>query len=158
MRRTIMVIGALMLMMASVPAATAAPADGNGNKEVIDLDFSFPITCDNGTELDVHIGGWYQIKEFKGNGNKNIDHSVVHVEFTLTNAEGDTFSYLDVGTDRLSVDTDGNLVLQIIGRLSDAFGLGFSINGQVVVVNFELASTSGNPGPPLDEQACAALT
>ena len=158
MRKTIMVIGALMLMMASVPAAAATPADGDGNKDVIDLDFSFPFLCENVTELDVHIGGWYQIMEFNGNGNRNINQSIVHAEFTLTNAEGDTFSFLDVGTDRLSVDKDGNLVLQIIGRVSDVAGLGFSINGQAVLVNFELDSTSGNPGPPLAELACAALT
>ena len=158
MRKTIIVMGALVLMMASMPAAQAVPADGNGNKEVIDLDFAFPFTCDNGTVLDVHIGRWYQILEFNGNGYKNINQATVHVEFTLTNAEGDTFSCLDVGTDRLSVDKDGNLVLQIIGRVSDVFELGFSINGQAILVNFELDSTSGNPGPPLDEQACAALT
>jgi hypothetical protein len=158
MRKTIIAAGALVLMMASVPAATAAPADGNGNKEVLDLDFSLPITCDNGTELGLHVGGWLQIMEFGGNGNKNIDHATVHVEFEYTNADGGTFAYLDVGTDRLSVDKDGNLVFQIIGRVSDAFGLGFSINGQVVLVNFNLDSTSGNLGPSADEQACNALS
>ena len=158
MRRTIVLIGVMMMTLALMPATLAAPSDGNGNKDVIDLDLSFPITCDNGTELDVHIGGWYQIMEFNGNGNKNIDHTTVHVEFTLTNAEGEAFSYLDVGTDRLSVDKDGNLVLQIIGRVSDVLGLGFSVSGQAVLVNFELDSTSGNAGPPADEQACTALT
>lgn len=158
MRKTILLIGVMMLTMALMPAAVAAPSDGNGNQDVIDLDLSFPITCDNGTELDLHLGGWIQFKEFNGESNKNIDHTIVHIEFTFTNSAGDTFSYLDVGTDRLSVDKDGNLVLQILGRVSDVLGLGFSIIGQAVLVNFELDSTSGNVGPSADDQACATLT
>jgi hypothetical protein len=68
-----------------------APADGNGNKDVIDLDSNVPITCPDGTELDAHVGGWIQLMKYSGNGDKNIDHSTVHVEITYTDAEGGAF-------------------------------------------------------------------
>lgn len=163
MRRGLTLVTALGLMLGlgAAPAALAAPADGNGNKEVTELNIPLPGFIDCGGDLlDLHVGGWFQFSEFRGNGNKNIDHSIVHIELTYTNANGDMFFYQDVGTDKLSLDGDGNLVLHIVGRVSDAFGTGISVNGRAVVINFDdsTLTANGNVGPSSDEQACAALT
>lgn len=151
-----------MLVMAFASAAIATPADGNGNKEVTELDFNLPglIDCGGGDLPDLHFGGWFQFREFRGNGNKNIDHSIVHIELTYTNADGDTYFYLDVGTDKLSVGADGNLVLDIIGRVSNAFETGIFVNGHAVVINVDdtTLTAKGNVGPSSDDQACTALT
>jgi hypothetical protein len=162
-RKSLVLLVALGMTLAlGIAPAAAAPADGSGNKDIIELEFTVPglVDCGGGDLLDFGIDGWVQFSEFSGNGNKNIDRATVHLELTYTNADGGTFSYLEVGVDKVSMDGDGNLVLAGTGRLSDTYGTGASLNGRAVVINFDFGSVSvtGNQGPSAADQACAALT
>lgn len=158
-------LAALVLVVAA-PVSAGPPADGNGNQEVVPVDAFFPIAC-NGDVLDVGVTGWLKIREFRGEGNRNIALTIVHLDITFTNPEtGETYTYLDVGPDRSYIDSDGNFVLTITGRPSDPLFPegGFSLRGHVVLTfdvnTFELLDVSvhGNQGPTPDAAACAALT
>jgi hypothetical protein len=86
----------------------AAPADGNGNKEVTEInDLDVPIDCDGveGPEIWADVTGFFQFREFKQNGNRNVELTVYHVNVFYKNAMGDAYTdswlWRDRGPDRL---------------------------------------------------------
>ena len=73
----------------------AAPSDGNGNKDVTIIDdLDFPIDCDGlaGPEIWADITGFIQFREFKQNGNRNVQLTVYHVDIFYKNAMGDAWT------------------------------------------------------------------
>lgn len=160
--RTFMLIAvsAIALVIAVAPAG-GAPNDGNGNQFVVELDEVFPIDCGAAGTIELHVSGWFKGREFQGNGNRNIELVVFHIELTYSNDAGETFTYLDVGPDHSYIDQDGNLVLTVTGRpggTNDA-----SLQGRWVFVfdpagNLISVTSHGKLGPTSDELACAALT
>ena len=165
-RRSSVLVLVVAIAVALAPAAAlAAPDDGNGTKSVTEFDFTVDdaLDCGGGNLLDVGFDGWFQLKEYGGEGNSNVDLRVVHLVLTFTNESGDSFGYHDVGADRLSVDGEGNLVLVQIGRIPEAFTgfqTGFSVIGRAVMLNYDpsTVSANGKVGPEVIDQACAALT
>ncbi len=59
-----------------------APADGNGNKQVITFngDVPDPLICPNGAELRLNFSGWVQTRTFQ-NGNR-VQLDVWHTTHT----------------------------------------------------------------------------
>jgi hypothetical protein len=110
----------VLFLMASAPAALAAPADGNGNKEVDTFEFSdIPIFCDDIDEiadLTLDVTGFIQFKEFDGKGTANLELTVFHVDAVFSNSDGETWTWRDRGPDRTYLDGDGNLIVTITGR------------------------------------------
>jgi len=152
-----LVTGLIAALLLAAPVS-AAPADGNTNKFVVTLDFVDPIDCD-GTTIWVEISGWAQFREFQGKGNRNVDMGVFHINLTYFNVAGDTLSYLDVGPDRAYVDGDGNFIVTITGRPSNAGDQGFALSGHMVLnVTTGEVTWHGRTMPDADTAACLALT
>ncbi len=98
-------------------------------------------------------------KEFKGDGNRNLEITVVHIDVTY-NFEGDTFIYRDRGPDHLYFNQDGDLILTITGRPGGVFdGVeAVALSGHAVV-NLTTGDVElhGSVSPNADDQGCAAL-
>lgn len=155
MRRLAVVFTVMAMVFGEIPAAMAGP-DSNKNKDVFPIVFEDPggIDCGDRSFLDISADGWVQVMVYNDT-NKHIDRAIFHIETVFTNADGDTFTWMDVGPDKSYVDTDGNIVHTITGRPADVGG--FSVNGHVVLVNDVIVSVSGNVGPVEAEQACDAI-
>jgi hypothetical protein len=112
-----------------------APADGNGNKQVFTIDVGpDPITCPNGEVISRHITGWVQVRFFDQGGSRNVELDVFHQNFTFTNADGKSWTWYDVGPDRVWLE-DGDLMVAVTGRAAGANIGRFVINlttGEVV--------------------------
>jgi hypothetical protein len=145
----------MALIFGVIPAAMAGPGS-NKNKDVFPIVFDGPgaIDCGGGSFLDISVDGWVQVMTFNETNN-HIERAIFHIEVVFTNADGDTFRWMDVGPDMFYTDKDGNLVHTITGRPADLGGV--SLNGHLVLVNDELVSISGNIGPTDVDQACAAI-
>jgi hypothetical protein len=132
-----------------------APADGNGNKQVITFneDVPDPLTCPNGAELRLNFRGWVQVKLFENS--RRVELDVWHTTHTWTNAAGETFVDREIGPDRYYLDRDGNLILSITGH-SPAFG----VMGQIVInlTTGEVVKVTGPSHPDHLTLACEALT
>jgi hypothetical protein len=139
------------------PAFLGVPADGNGNKQVIPLDFEIAdfATCPNGEALDIRGDGWIQVRLFTQEANPRVELDVAHVLHTWTNSAGETFVDREIGPDRYYLDAGGNLILSITG-LGSAFG---SI-GQLVInlTTGEIVFSTGPGFPDHLEAACDALS
>jgi hypothetical protein len=107
--------------------AAAAPADGNGNKVVSELnDLDVPINCDGieGPEIWADVTGFIQFRQFNENGNRNVELTVYHIDIVYKNAMGDAYTdswlWRDRGPDRLYFVTNDNgdpeLHVAITGR------------------------------------------
>jgi hypothetical protein len=111
---------AVLFVVAVAPAALAAPADGNGNKDVDQFEFfDIPIFCDETDEipdLSLDVAGFIQFKEFDGEGNPNLELAVFHIDATFSNSDGDSWTWRDRGPDRSYVDSNGDVILTITGR------------------------------------------
>jgi len=157
--RIVLVMVATTLALAAFAApVAAAPADGNGNRFVVTVEETgIPIPCGEET-IWADISGWFQVREFTGTGNRNLDLAVFHFQVTYYNADGDTFTYLDVGPDRAYIDRNGDLIITITGRPGNAGGMGFALSGHMVINDTTgEAVWHGNTSPDADAQACAPL-
>lgn len=139
------------------PFFANAPAGGNGNKQVIAVDFQFPnpVTCEGGATLSLHIGGWVQVWVSSQPNNRNIQLNAVHLVFTYTNAAGESFVWREVGNDQFYIAENGDLLHVLTGRAG-----GFGVIGRLVVndATGEVMFVAGNQFGTADERACAALT
>ena len=135
-------------------ALAKAPSDGNGNKLVFTVDDTFPVDCGD-EELVATAVGWFQIRLFRGAGNRNIELDVFHLVETFTNSAGETFTFRDVGPDHYYLDDDGNLVVAISGRST-----GSNVIGHVVIniTTGEVTHVAGKEFGSAEALACEALT
>jgi hypothetical protein len=135
-------------------ALARAPADGNGNKLVFSIDETFPVNC-GGEELVGHAVGWFQVKLFKGAGNRNVELDVFHLVQTFTNPAGETFVFRDVGPDHYYFDDEGNLIVAVTGRST-----GSGVIGHVVIntTTGEVTLVAGKEFGSAEALACEALT
>jgi len=138
------------------PMFAGVPADGQGNKQVTQIDVESPITCAGGATLVAHFEGWLQTRTFGQPANRNILLDVIHVTTTFTNSAGETFAFTDVGNDRVYTDTNGDLVVALTGRISGS-PAGFGAIGRLVV-NLETGEVEFIAGQQLGDVGCEALT
>ena len=124
----------ITLVLALYLTVTAAgPADGNGKKMVFNIsDLGIPEDCnfDGAPDLSLDIVGWIQGKAFDGDGNRNLELTVFHLDGIYTNATGEMWTWRDRGPDRLYfIDDEAGpqLVIAISGRA------GLNIIGRIVV-------------------------
>ena len=93
-----------VILLFIAPLVLAVPADGNGNKFVgYWEEFDIPIYCDGDAvaDLTLDVAGWWQGREFTQAGNRNVELTVYHLDFTYTNSNGDVWIWRDRGPDRL---------------------------------------------------------
>jgi hypothetical protein len=137
------------------PVFAQVPATGNGNKIVVPFDEDFPtVDCGGGEILDVHFVGWIQMRVFDQPRNRNVQLNVFHSVITYTNSAGETFTFNDLGPDRVYFD-DGNLVVAVVGRIGGAGLIGrFVLNLGTDVVEFFVGKDIGD----VNALACEALT
>ena len=140
--------------MTDEPTLARAPADGNGNKLVFSIDDTFPVSCGD-EDLVVHAVGWFQVRLFKGVGNRNVELDVFHLVQTFTNQAGETFAFRDVGPDHYYIDDEGNLIVAISGRST-----GSGVIGHVVIniITGEVTHVAGKEFGTAEALACEALT
>jgi hypothetical protein len=130
-----------------------APADGNGNKDVlvIDAELADFTTCASGETLDLRIVGWLQTRVVS-----QVPQVVQpgHFEFIYSNAAGETYVWHQVATQRFYLDDAGNLVMQVAGRL------GYDGNIGRLVINLTTGEVLSVTGKEVfaEDLACAALT
>ena len=136
------------------PAHAKAPADGNGNKLVFSIDETFPVNCGD-EELVAHAVGWFQVRLFKGAGNRNVELDVFHLVQTFTNLAGESFAFRDVGPDHYYFDDEGNLIVTVTGRST-----GSGVIGHVVIdlTTGEVKFVAGKDFGSAEALACEALT
>ena len=130
------------------------PADGNGSKQIISVDDRFTVDC--GTEMiSAHALGWLQIRTLDRADTRNVEVVAVNIVFTMTNSDGETFVWREVGSDHFTIDQDGFLLHALNGR-AGAFG----IIGRLVIDEDtdELEFVAGHRVGNAFANACAALT
>jgi hypothetical protein len=120
MKRLLIIVAiAALSVSALAPAALAGPADGNGNKEIDEIDIAdIPIFCDEDeiADLSLDVTGFIQFKQFNGQNNRNVELAVFHIDQEFSNDGGETWVWRDRGPDRPYIDDDGNVILTITGR------------------------------------------
>lgn len=119
MRRSVVFAAVVALFTVAVaPVAVGAPGNSNGVMEVSIFDDPFELDCDGDGATDVWgvEEGFVKFKEFQGEGNKNLEITIFHLNIAYTNAEGDTWVWRDRGPDHLYVDGNGDLILTVTGR------------------------------------------
>ncbi len=135
------------------PLFQQAPADGNGNKDVLVIDDELAdfTTCASGATLDLRIVGWIQTR-FVSQVPQAIQPA--NFEFIYSNAAGETYVWHQVATQRFYLDDDGNLVMQVAGRL------GYDGNIGRLVINLTTGEVQSVTGRQVfaEDLACAALT
>lgn len=135
-------------------ALARVPSDGNGNKEVVRIDETFPVECGD-EDLVGRAVGWFQVKLFQGAGNRNVELNVFHTVLTYTNSAGEAFTFRDVGPDHYHLDDDGNVIVAISGRST-----GSNVIGHVVInlTTGEVTHVAGKEFGTAEDLACQALT
>ena len=96
------IVFSLLLCLVS-GIALAGPANGNGNKEVVEFEeFGIPVFCDeDGTpDLTLDFVGWAQFHFFGPPSNRNLGLDVYHLNSIYSNASGETWVWRDRGPDR----------------------------------------------------------
>ncbi len=123
-----------VILLLISPLSLAAPADGGGNKFVLNIaDIGMPLDCDgDGTsDLSFDVVGWLQARIFGQVGNRNLDLTVFHFDFTFTNPMGEMLRWRDRGPDRFYFVTNDDgipeLHVAVTGRASP------NIIGHVVI-------------------------
>lgn len=135
----------------SMLAARRDEVAGNANQTVFSIDVSDQVTCDNGSVLTRSAVGRIQVHNFDHGNNPNLALDNFQVAFNYTNAAGDSFTWREVGPDRLTVQ-DGKLLLTVTGRAGGHIGT-FTIDPTTGAVLFSAGQDLGSP----DAQACAQL-
>jgi hypothetical protein len=128
-----------------------APADGNGNKDVIVVSITNPVTCPNGETLIRTVGGWIQVRSFDRATGK-VALEVYHQTFTFTRSDGTSYVWHDVGPNRYWME-DGFLMVAIVGRSGGHIG--------TLTVNLDTGEVVFSAGRDIALPrvlACAALT
>jgi hypothetical protein len=116
------------------------------------VDEEFPVDC-NGEQLTVHLTGWLQGRLFR-QPNPNLSLDVFHFLWTFTNSAGETFTFHDVGPNRVHFDSQtGELVLEATGRAAGLVIGHIRINVDTGEVEF-IAGKDAD----LEALACEALT
>jgi hypothetical protein len=130
-----------------------APADGNGNKNVLVIDEELVdfTTCASGARLDLRIVGWIQTR-FVSQVPQAIQPA--NFEFIYSNAADETYVWHQVATQRFYLDDAGNLVMQVAGRL------GYDGNIGRLVINLTTGEVLSVTGREVfaEDLACAALS
>lgn len=135
------------------PALEQAPADGDGNKDVFTIDELLPnfTTCPGGETLDLRIVGWIQTRVVT-----QVPQVIqpANFRFIYSNAAGETYVWHQVATQRFFLDENGNLVMQVAGRL------GYDGNIGRLVINLTTGEVLSVTGKEVfaENLACAALT
>ena len=156
-----------LLCALATSVTMAGPADGNGNKTVVNIsELDVPVDCDfDGTpDLSLDVGGWFQGRSYSGKGGPNIELTVFHLDLVYTNAGGEMWTWRDRGPDRLYFieDDDGNpqLIIAVTGRS------GLNIIGHLVfnLTTGEIVLLAGRHpfggeifGATSDDMACELL-
>jgi hypothetical protein len=136
------------------PVFAGVPDDGNENKLVVPINDEFPADCD-GEELTVNVTGWFQARLFPQPSNPNVELDVFHLLWTFTNSAGETFTFHDVGPNRVHFDFDtGDLILELTGRIAD----GVIGHIRVNLTTEETEFVAGKEFGDLVALACEALT
>jgi hypothetical protein len=136
------------------PVLARAPATGNGNKFVVPVDEEFPVDC-GGEQLTGSVTGWFQGRFFSQPRNPNVELDVFHFLWTFTNSGGETFTFHDVGPNRVHFDPKtGELFLELTGRVAGAIIGHLTINLNTGEVEFAAGQDVGG----LEALACEALT
>jgi hypothetical protein len=131
-----------------------APATGNDNKFVIPVNEELPVDCD-GEQLAGNLTGWFQGRFFPQPSNPNAELDVFHFLWTFTNSAGETFSFHDVGPNRVHFDFDtGEFILELTGRVAGAVIGHLRVNLDTGEVEFIAGKDVGE----LNALACEALT
>ncbi len=109
---------------------SAAPADGNGTKIVVDVNNQdVPIDCDGmeGPEIWADATGFFQFREFNQNGTRNVELTVFHLDIVYKNAEGDAYTdswlWRDRGPDRLYFVTNDDGVPELHAAITGRAGV-----------------------------------
>jgi hypothetical protein len=139
----------------TVPRASfaAVPADGNGNKQIVAVDFTDAVSCPDGTDLTRHVTGWVQERVFNQDGNRHLVLDVTHIDFIFTNSTGQSYVWPEVGPDLFWIE-NGDLMAASVGRVGGVvIGL-FKRN----LTTGELVLLAGKEVPPRFILACEALT
>jgi len=135
------------------PGFQQTPADGNGNKDIFTIDEQLPdfTTCAGGTTLNLRIVGWIQTR-FVSQVPQVIQPA--NFRFIYSNAAGETYVWHQVATQRFYLDENGNLVMQVAGRL------GYDGNIGRLVINLTTGEVESVTGKEVfaEDLACAALT
>ena len=135
------------------PSFQLGPADGNGNKNVLIVDFTLPdfTTCPSGEKLTLRIVGWNQERHVDQIPMGIIPHNF---DFIYSNAAGDTYTWHQTGAERFYFADNGHLMLSTTGRL----GYDGNIGRLLIDITTEtLVSISGTHAFA-EDLACAALT
>ena len=137
------------------------PADGNGNKLVIPIDVSFPVSCGTQT-ISFNLKAWVQLRTFDQPNNRNVELDVFHGVLTYTNTAGQTFVWHDVGPDHYYLDKNGDLILTVTGPSTASGNLerNQTVVGHVRMnlTTQEVEFVAGKRVGNIDELACDALT
>jgi hypothetical protein len=135
------------------PASPNARASSSVNKEVTLVDFQLPsfTTCPGGETLDLHIVGRVQTIDVS-----QVPQTIVPASFRFiySNAAGETYVWHQVAMQRFTLDRDGNLIMQVVGRL------GYDGNTGRLVINLTTGEVISVTGREVfaESLACAALT
>lgn len=135
------------------PSFQQAPADGNGNKDVVQLDVMLPdfTTCAGGATLSLRLVGFEQIRSV-GRGPGTL--LTLNYEFIYSNATGETYVWHQVGAGRVYLSETGDQILSAAGRFGyDAIIGHFVVN----LTTGEMVSVTGRD-IFAEDLACAALT
>jgi hypothetical protein len=133
-------------------ARAAEMAAGASPITVFPIDITDQVTCDNGTSLTRSEVGRIQIHSFTQGNSGILELDSFHIDITFTNASGQTYTWRDVGPDKLSIQ-NGQLVLTITGRAGGHVGT-FTIDPVTGAVLFSAGPDLGSP----TTLACAALS
>jgi hypothetical protein len=157
----------ILILLLAAPFVLATPADGNGNKFVgYWEEFDTPIYCDGDAvaDLTVDVVGWWQGREFTQAGNRNVELTVYHLDFTYTNSNGDVWIWRDRGPDRLYFVTNEGGVAELHLAITGRSGLNIIGHAVLNLDTGEFVIMAGQHpfggeifGPTSDDFACEVL-
>jgi hypothetical protein len=154
-RRSVSSLVASVFVLAAfiAPAAMAAQP----TIERLDVDESFPdafLTEECGVEVTTRAQGHIIVRTFSGEGTRAAELRTVNIALTAT-ADGNAFTFRDVGADLVRIEPDGTAILMLIGQLP------FDFTG-VLMIDLETGEAILEPHHTVFEEdleaACEALT
>lgn len=151
---------AIIAWLACVLAVAAIVAPGamaaKPTIERIDIDETAAdefLTEACGVDVTTHAEGHIIARTFSGGESGAAELRTLNIALTAT-ADGNTFSFRDVGADLVRVEPDGTAILMIIGQVP------FDFAG-VLKIDLDTGEAILEPQHSLEgelEEACAALT
>lgn len=153
-------VGAFVLLMSlAVPGVAAASGDN-----VTNIDISTSVDC-GGTILDGQAQGWLYFHESASADSRwDAAHFSFHLTWTFSNADGETWSFIDSGT-ATARTVDGERVEAVSGHSKTAPPDESSINYGRWVINrgtesepsYDPIKVVGNKLGYFDQAVCDAL-